>query len=185
MPHFLSIYLSRSEGLVTTQHNLKGKNQIKTTFFQRCVCTVEPCELLGSEKQPGRLLLIRGNLFPIIYLEILRWELSCRFTVTLHPSRSSARPPPTDTRKVLARTPQLVATHKQDMFKAWFYIYGGNISISAFNGLLSLLLPLYDQLQTSSFVSLSSSIMGLHKALPIDPIWGPTNVNADISSLFG
>lgn len=82
LPHFLSIYLSRSEGLVTTQHNLKGKNQIKTTFFPHCVCTVQQRELLGSEKQPGKLLLRKGNLFPRIYLETVQWELSCQSAVT-------------------------------------------------------------------------------------------------------
>lgn len=124
LSHFLSIYLSRSEGLVTTQRNLKGKKQIKTTFFQHCVCTVGPRELLGLEKQLGKLLLSRGNSFPRIYLEMVRWELSCRFTVTLHPSRSSAGPPWMDMPKVLAHMPRLVATRNRNMLDAWFYAYG-------------------------------------------------------------
>lgn len=111
MPHFLSIYLSRSEKLVTTQRNLKGKIQIKTTFFQRRVCIVGPCELLGSAKQTGRLLLRRGNLFLIIYLEMVWWKLSCWVTVPMH----------MDTPKVLAHTPRLVVMCNQNTSEAWFF----------------------------------------------------------------
>lgn len=167
---------------MTTWHNLKGRNQIKTTFFQHCVCTVGWCGLLGSEKQPWRLSLRSGNLFPWLCLEMVWWELSCWFVVTLRPLRSLVGPPCIDTPKVLAHVPLFVATHNQNMFKAWFYTYGGNISISTFN---SLLLPLYDQSWSSSFVSLSSSVMGLHKVLPIKPIWAPISADANTFSLFG
>lgn len=75
LPHFLSIYLLHSGGLVTKQHILKGKKkQIKTTFFQHCVCTVGPHELPGLEKQLGKLLLNRGNSFPRICLEMF-WQV--------------------------------------------------------------------------------------------------------------
>lgn len=46
-------------------------------------------------------------------------------------------------------------------------VFGDNTSISAFNSLLSVRLPLCNQLRSSGFISLSSSIMGLHKVLPI------------------
>lgn len=75
LPHFLSIYLLHSGGLVTKQHILKGKKkQIKTTFFQHRVCTVGPHELPGLEKQLGKLLLNRGNSFPRICLEMF-WQV--------------------------------------------------------------------------------------------------------------
>lgn len=75
LPHFLSIYLLHSGGLVTKQHILKGKKkQIKTTFFQHRVCTVGPHELPGLEKQLGKLLLNRGNSFPRICLEMV-WQV--------------------------------------------------------------------------------------------------------------
>lgn len=73
----------------------------------------------------------------------------------------------------------------QKMFKAWVYIHGGSASVSALNSLLSSFLPLSDWLWSSSLVSLSSSIKGLRKVLPINPIWAPATVDADTFSLSG
>lgn len=111
-PHFLSIYLLHSEVLVTTQHNLKGKKQTKTTFFQHYVCTVGPRELLGLEKQLVRLLLGRGNSLPRIYLEMV-WQVRALLQVHSNPAPLEIFSGTSMHRhtKVLAHVPQPGATH--------------------------------------------------------------------------
>lgn len=182
LPHFLSIYLSRSKGLVTTWLERKKPNP---NHVLPVLCLYSGSTWgLGSERQLGRLLLRRGNLFLRIYWEMSRWEVSCWLTVTLR-LWGLHGPPCTDTPKGPACTPGPVATPNQKMFKAWVYIHGGNASVSACNSLLSSLLPLYDWLWSSSFGSLSSSIKGLCEVLPINPVWAPATVDADTFSLTG